>query len=1659
MPDLYDPLVAGGSELKIDATRAPSGAITITEGRLASGVARLEFTADVGADGVPTALSIDGELQRDDGAEIALPGGGGDATVRSATITASLGGGSDDFSAEITVTDLDSPVISAPQATIRATGTATDLGNPASRSVTFDVTGGASGIASAKEGVGQALGSALDLAASGSWASGEPVTVQNVSLETETVQASFAGTISDAVSGRMRLATDDISAFAALAGRDLSGSIDIAADGRAGFDGTFDLILDGTASNVTAGIEAVDGLMDGRTRVSGRAARTETGLIFDTFRLENPQLSFTADGRATTEEANLQVDASLSDLGRASSELAGDVTANLSVTGNPANPAVTADINSSSLTLSGQTFTDLTANFDGTYTRSETVAFDLDGALDVSGSLDGGPVSIRATLESGPDARALQNLSAQIAGASLSGDVALQKAGTVTGNLDVDIPDLSRLASLAMQEATGSIDANVTLSVNEGNQVAAIDGMARNVNVPGVTLGEADLDIVVDNVFGIPALDGRANLRELAVAGFDIVSADLTANRQGDTSNIALDADLGSGQLSTTGALSRTEDGFSARVQTLQLFQGSFATELRAPTQITVDGEVITIGNTQLTVGEGAVTVSGRLGNELDLSAQIQDLPLRVANLIRPDLEAGGTVNGTFDVSGTRDAPDVTADIQATGVTAAMLAERGIEPLTITARGSYVDGTATLQTFETNVGGGEITASGTVGETLDITATVDQLPLALANALRPELDVSGTLSGQVTATGTLAEPNAQFDVRVVDANAKPLRDAGLEPLNATATGTFADGTAQLQTFETTVGGGRITASGTVGQQLDVTAEIVNLPLALAEAVAPDLDARGTLSGTVSASGTLDDPSAQFNVAVNRASVAQMRAAGLSPLNATARGSYANQTATLERFETTVGGGSITAAGTIGEALDVTINVDRLPLALANAAAPDLGLSGTVSGRADVSGALDDPAADFNITVANASARLLEGANVGSINATIAGRYADGAATLSTAEARLGQGTLSASGTVGPDRLDLTATLDQIPLSIANGFRPELGLTGTLSGRATAQGSPSNPQVTFQISAPTVSAAPIRDAGLAPGSINASGSYRGTTLTLDEAAVRLGGGSVTASGTVGRRLDINVNLSELPLAIANAFAPDLGLTGRLSGTATATGPVSNPAAQFNVSGSGISALPLQDAGVGPLSVNASGSYANGGVNISSARAEGSGLSVTASGFVPLSGGGLDVSVNANAPLSLANSFVASRGASFDGNVTADIRATGSLANPSITGSVRSNGFSARDPLSNLSLTNGQLSASLDGNRVVINQLSATLGEGTVSVSGSIGLGAGFPADLTFVANNARYADGRLVAVTFSANLGITGPLTAGPTVTGTVNIDRAEITVPTRLSGTAALMEVAHFYTPPDVLETLRRAHAGPFADTGEGEGGTGASGLTLDVTIDAPRRIFVRGRGIDAELGGQVRVTGPISDIQPVGEFNLIRGRINILTQRIELTEGRVTLFGDLNPVIRLIAETSRDSVTVRVIVDGPANDPQVRFESSPDLPQDEVLSQLIFGRSIDDLSAFQLAQLAAAVAELAGVGTGPSIIDQVRAFSGLDNLEIITTEFGGTAVEAGRYIADNVYVGVRAGPRSTGITVNVDITRGLKARAETYTDESTIGLYYEREY
>ena len=211
---------------------------------------------------------------------------------------------------------------------------------------------------------------------------------------------------------------------------------------------------------------------------------------------------------------------------------------------------------------------------------------------------------------------------------------------------------------------------------------------------------------------------------------------------------------------------------------------------------------------------------------------------------------------------------------------------------------------------------------------------------------------------------------------------------------------------------------------------------------------------------------------------------------------------------------------------------------------------------------------------------------------------------------------------------------------------------------------------------------------------------------------------------------------------------------------------------------------------------------------------------------------------------------------------------------------------------------------------------------------------------------------------------------------------------------------------------------------------------------------------------MDAELGGQIRLTGTARNVIPIGQLQLIRGRVDLLGRRFDMTEGLIELQGSLVPVLRLVAETQQDEITTRIVIDGDLRDPEITFQSDPELPEEEVLSQLLFGRGLETISPLQAAQLANAVAVLAGRG-GEGLVGNLREAAGLDDLDLTTDEEGNVSVRAGRYLSRNLYsdVEVDAEGRSR-INLNLDVNNAITARGSVASDgESTLGVFYERDY
>ena len=360
------------------------------------------------------------------------------------------------------------------------------------------------------------------------------------------------------------------------------------------------------------------------------------------------------------------------------------------------------------------------------------------------------------------------------------------------------------------------------------------------------------------------------------------------------------------------------------------------------------------------------------------------------------------------------------------------------------------------------------------------------------------------------------------------------------------------------------------------------------------------------------------------------------------------------------------------------------------------------------------------------------------------------------------------------------------------------------------------------------------------------------------------------------------------------------------------------------------------------------------------------------------------------------------------------------------------------------------------ANFSGGAARIDLAGRSTSGANARLTGTASLLAPYSGDLTLEVEAWRLRDPSLYDTSLDGAVTIRGPLEGGAMIAGEVRVGATELRVPSSsISALGDIPEVSHIAASPSVLATLSRAGL-----TKSGAAGGGAP-YGLDIRILAPEQIFVRGRGLDAEMGGSLTLGGTTADVVPVGYLGLIRGRLDILQQRFDLTEGSAEIRGDLMPDIRLTAATTaRSGTAVNLTIEGPLDAPEIILSSTPELPQDEIISQLLFGRSIDQISPLQAVQLASAVATLAGRG-GAGFVDNLRQRFGLDDLDISSDPEGDTTFRVGKYLGENLYsdVSVSSGGQSE-ISLNLDLSDTLTAKGSIDSQgQTSLGIFYERDY
>jgi translocation and assembly module TamB len=555
------------------------------------------------------------------------------------------------------------------------------------------------------------------------------------------------------------------------------------------------------------------------------------------------------------------------------------------------------------------------------------------------------------------------------------------------------------------------------------------------------------------------------------------------------------------------------------------------------------------------------------------------------------------------------------------------------------------------------------------------------------------------------------------------------------------------------------------------------------------------------------------------------------------------------------------------------------------------------------------------------------------------------------------------------------------------------------------------------------------------------------------------------------GSISPALDLRASLRQVEPSLIDAFAPGLLAAGTIEASARLQGTVASPTGQVSVTAVGMRMANEAALGLPAVDLKATAELMGDGADIDARLSAGAASQLNVGGRMALaSDGAQDLKIKGNLDVGLLNPLLEGSGQHASGELNVDASVAGSLAEPQIVGTISLKKGSFSNYGRGVSVSD--ISAEIVGaeGQLQIKSFTASAAPGTLSMKGTVGvLQPGLPVDLEVTAKNAQPIASKMVTSNLNADVRIKGTARERLDITGSVDLNRTVIGIVGALPPNVA------------VLDVRRRGKAPPAAQPKQ-------LVIGLDVTLDAPREILVQGRGLDAELGGELHITGTTDAPLVSGGFDLARGSFSLASSRLNFTAGRVSFDGaglrnKIDPTLDFTATTSAADSIVSLHITGYADAPQFEFTSTPALPQDEIMARLLFGVNAAQLSALQMAQIGAALASMSGVGGdgGLNPLVKLQKSLGLDRLNVgaaTGTSANGTAnsgasIEAGRYISRRIYIEARQ--NTTGgsqLETDVDLTKHLKlqtrlgngvASAQGTTPEndpgSSVGLSYQFEY
>ncbi len=320
-------------------------------------------------------------------------------------------------------------------------------------------------------------------------------------------------------------------------------------------------------------------------------------------------------------------------------------------------------------------------------------------------------------------------------------------------------------------------------------------------------------------------------------------------------------------------------------------------------------------------------------------------------------------------------------------------------------------------------------------------------------------------------------------------------------------------------------------------------------------------------------------------------------------------------------------------------------------------------------------------------------------------------------------------------------------------------------------------------------------------------------------------------------------------------------------------------------------------------------------------------------------------------------------------------------------------------------------------------------------GTISVEGNLNIVPSPSFSFTAKLHQLTLLQKELLQGRFSGNLLWEGNLKKS-LLSGSISVVEAHLQIPENIPPPIPILPITFLHFPSSVKSAPLLQHE-----------------LLYDVEIQTPKKLYLSGRGLKAELKGTLFIKGEKTHLEPQGALELVKGSFTLAGKEFILHQGSLSFAkNSINSLhLHVTGTLVLPSLKVFLTLQGPLNAVAVELHSSPSLPPSSILSYILFNRDVSELTAVEAAQLAYTFVSLSG-GAKPSLLDQLRQSMRVDKLQIGSCPNNPDliTIQVGKYLTKGLMITLSQGAESSQIIVSLELKGGFVLQAETMEDDQS---------